>query len=111
MLGRIVPFIVFVAVLGVVAFSRVTSSGAADPQMHEGTVVSAGAGKLTIKDKAGKDQSFVIDGGTRVMVNGKPGQLEDLKESTRVQVMIDDKGKVLAVSTIDKEKGGQDKDH
>ena len=32
------------------------------------------------------------------------GQLEDLKESTRVQIMIDDKGKVLSVATIDKEK-------
>ena len=105
MLRRIVPLVVFVALLGVVASNR-----AADPQMHEGMVISAGAGKLTIKDKAGKDQSFVIDGGTRVTVNGKPGRLEDLKESTRVQVMIDDKGKVLTVATIDKEKGDKEKD-
>jgi hypothetical protein len=100
MSGRIVPLSVFLALLGLV-----TASKPAEPQMHEGIVVSAGAEKLTIKDKAGKDQSFVIDGTTRVTVNGKPGRLEDLKESMRVQVMTDDKGKVLTVSTVDKEKG------
>lgn len=77
---------------------------AADPQLHEGTVVSATAGKLTIKDMAGKDQSFSIDGTTKVTVNGKPGRLEDLKESMPVQVMVDDKGKVLTISTVDKAK-------
>ena len=77
---------------------------AADPHMHEGTVVSAAAGKLAIKDKSGKDQSFAIDGATKITVNGKPGRLEDLKESMPVQVMVDDKGKVLTVSTVDREK-------
>lgn len=101
MSGRIVPIIFLLAVVGFMIPAPVWS---ADPQMHEGTVVSAGAGKLTIKDKGGKDQSFAVDGTTRITVNGKPGRLEELKESTRVQVMIDDKGKVLTVATIDKEK-------
>jgi hypothetical protein len=79
---------------------------AADPQLHEGTVVSATAGKLTIKDMAGKDQSFAIDAATKVTVNGKPGRLDDLKESMPVQVMVDNKGKVLTVSTVDKAKKG-----
>jgi hypothetical protein len=101
MLGRIIPLAVLTAVVGLFAASVIQ---AADPQLHEGTVVSAGAGKIAIKDKAGKDQSFAVDAMTKVTVNGKPGQLEDLKESTRVQIMIDDKGKVLSVATIDKEK-------
>lgn len=106
MTRHIVPLILFyLALLGLAA-----SSEAADPQMHEGMVVSAAAGKLTIKDKSGKDQSFVIDATTRVTVNGKPGRMEDLKESMPVQVMTDDKGKVLTVSTIDKEKEKGDKD-
>lgn len=101
MLGRIIPLAMLTAVTGLLVATVIY---AADPQLHEGTVVSAGAGKIAIKDKAGKDQSFAIDAATRVTVNGKPGRIEDLKESTRVQIMIDDKGKVLSVATIDKEK-------
>jgi hypothetical protein len=95
----------FVSLLVMAAsLSLVQAAVAADPQLHEGIVVSAGAGKLAIKDKAGKDQSFAVDGATRVTVNGKPGRLDDLKESMPVQIMVDEKGKVLAVSTVDKEK-------
>jgi hypothetical protein len=101
MTGRIIPLTLVVSVLAVLL---VQIAAAADPQLHEGTVVSAGAGKLAIKDKAGKDQSFAVDGATKITVNGKPGRLEDLKESMPVQVMVDDKGKVLTVSTVDKEK-------
>ena len=80
------------------------TAAAADPLLHEGTVVSAAAGKLSIKDKAGKDQSFAVDGAAKITVNGKPGRLEDLKESMPVQIMTDDKGKVLSISTVDKDK-------
>ena len=101
MIRRIVPLTLAASLLAL-AFAH--SSAAADPQLHEGTVVSAAAGKLAIKDKAGKDQSFAIDGATKITVNGKPGRLEDLKESMPVQVMVDDKGKVLTVATVDKDK-------
>ena|SRR5688500_11953399 len=101
MAGRILSLALVVALF--MAFS-VQIAKSADPLLHEGTVVTAAAGKLAIKDKAGKDQSFAIDGTTKVTVNGKPGRLEDLKESMPVQVMVDDKGKVLTVSTVDKEK-------
>ena len=101
MFGRPLSVAVLMALLGLVAAQVAV---AADPQQMEGTVVSAGAGRVTIKDKSGKDQSFTVDAATRVTVNGKPGRLEDLKESTRVQIMIDDKGKVLSVATVDKEK-------
>jgi hypothetical protein len=101
MAGRILPLALATIFL---AMCWVQIATAADPLLHEGTVVSAGAGKLAIKDKAGKDQSFAIDGATKVTVNGKPGRLEDLKESMPVQIMVDDKGKVLTVSTVDKEK-------
>jgi hypothetical protein len=101
MLDRMIRYVAFAAVVGIFTFSL---AQAADPQLHEGTVVSAAAGKVVIKDKAGKDQSFAVDAMTKVTVNGKPGRIEDLKESTPVQVMIDDKGKVLSVATIDKDK-------
>ena len=100
MIGRIIPLALVLMISAACSYQVL----AADPQLHEGTVVSATAGKLTIKDMAGKDQSFSIDGTTKVTVNGKPGRLEDLKESMPVQVMVDDKGKVLTISTVDKAK-------
>ena len=77
---------------------------ALDPQLYKGSVVSAGAGKLVMKDTAGKDQSFSVDAAAKIMVNGKLGRLEDLQETMLIQVTLDEKGKVLAVSTIDKDK-------
>ena len=77
---------------------------AGDPQMHKGTVVSAGDGRLVMKDTGGKEHSYSVDSVTKITVNGKPGKLEDLQETMPVQVTTDEKGKVLAVSTIDKDK-------
>ena len=78
---------------------------AAEPQIHKGTVMSASAGRLVMKDMAGKEQSFMVDAMTRITVHGKPGKLEDLQETMPVQVATEATGKVLTISTIDKEKG------
>jgi hypothetical protein len=75
-----------------------------EPQLQKGTVVSASATRLVMKDTMGKEQSFTIDHATKVTVNGQPGKLEDLQETMPIQVALDEKGKVLAVSTIDKDK-------
>jgi hypothetical protein len=80
---------------------------AADPQLTKGIVVSATGNSLVIKDMAGKQQSFMTDAATKITVNGKPGKLDDLQETMRVQVTTDEKGKVLAVSTIDTDKHNQ----
>ncbi len=75
-----------------------------DPQMNKGTVVSASNGRLVMKDTSGKEHSYSVDSVTKITVNGKPGKLEDLQETMPVQVTTDEKGKVLAVSTMDKDK-------
>ena len=77
---------------------------AGDPQMKKGTVISASNGSLVMKDTSGKEHSYSVDAVTKITVNGKPGRLEDLQETMPVQVTTDDKGKVLAVSTMDKDK-------
>jgi hypothetical protein len=92
-----VLFPVLVAALGL-------NQARAEPRMQQGTVVSASAGKLTMKDKSGKEHSFTVPEAARVTVNGKPGKLEDLSETMPVQVTTDEKGTVLAVSTIDRDK-------
>jgi hypothetical protein len=80
------------------------SQARAEPRMHSGTVVSTSGSRLTMKDKSGKEQSFTVPEAARVTVNGKPGKLEDLTETMPVQVTTDEKGIVLAVSTIDRDK-------
>jgi hypothetical protein len=79
---------------------------AGDPQIKKGTVVSASGSSLVMKDTSGKEHTYSVDGVTKVTVNGKPGRLEDLQETMPVQVTTDEKGKVLAVSTMDKDKRG-----
>lgn len=97
---RLLASVVLVAtVLGAVAVAD-------DPQLHKGTVVSAGGGKLVMKDTSGKEQSFTVDGFTKITVNGKPGKLEDLQETMPIQVTTDEKGKTLSISTVDKDKRG-----
>jgi hypothetical protein len=77
-----------------------------EPRMHKGTVVSAGAGKISIKEEGGKEQSFAVEAMAKITVNGKPGRLEDFQESMPVQVTTDEKGRVLAVATMDGNKKG-----
>jgi len=99
MSGRIPIF----GLLAALWFAQVALA-ALEPQLYKGTVVSAGAGRLVMKDTGGKDQSFSVDAATKIMVNGKLARLEDLQETMQIQVTLDEKGKVLAVSTIDKDK-------
>ena len=75
---------------------------APDPQAQEGTVVSAGVGKLVMLDTGGKQQSFSVIATTKITVHGKPGKLEDLQPSHRIRVTTDAEGKLLIVSTIDR---------
>ena len=89
---------------GVIGLALAWPLFAVEPQIHKGTVMSASAGRLVMKDMAGKEQSFMIDAMTKVTVHGKPGKLEDLQETMPVQVATEASGKVLSVSTIDKEK-------
>jgi len=75
-----------------------------DPQVIEGVVVSAGTGQLSVRAADGKEHSFKPNEMTRIMVNGKPGKLEDLKTGIQVRVMVDKQGKVVSISTVDDRK-------
>ena len=77
---------------------------AADPTSHEGTVVTASAGKLVMADSAGKQHSHSVEKNAKITVHGKPGKLEDLQPSIKIRVMTDKDGKVLTVSTVDDQK-------
>jgi len=92
----IIAFNFFVALLA--------RTWANEPQIQKGTVVSATATRLVMKDTMGKEQSFTVNHTTKVTVNGQPGKLEDLQETMPIHVALDENGKVLTVSTVDKEK-------
>jgi hypothetical protein len=68
---------------------------------HDGAVVSAEAGTLTILEDSGQQHSHAIDSDVAITVNGKTGQLTDLKKGMRVRVTLDKDGKAMAVTTVD----------
>ena len=75
-----------------------------EPQLYEGPVVSAGAGQVSLRAADGKEHAFKTNSMTRITVNGKPGKLEDLKPGVQIRVMVDSKGMVASVSTVDDRK-------
>ena len=96
MLGKISILLVVALAAAVVS----TAAIAADPATHEGMVVSASAGRLTMKDKAGKEHSHAVGAEAKVTVHGTPARLEDLKPGMPIRVTTEGE-KVLAVATID----------
>jgi hypothetical protein len=98
-------FIHFLAAVAMFAMPMaIPEVSAADPQAHEGTVVTAGSGKLTMTDASGKQHMHQITDTVRITVHGKPGKLEDLKAGMRIRVTTEKDGKVLGVSTVDDQK-------
>lgn len=103
--------IIFIAVglllanLGSAAFLHAqVPSPRSDPQLHEGMVVSAGNGQVSLRGADGKEHAFKANALTRIMIHGKPGKLEDLKPGEMIRVMVDGKGMVTSISTVDDRK-------
>src|SRR5262245_61805135 len=90
-------------VVGLCAAVITATAVAADPATHEGMVVSVSAGRLTMKDKAGKEHSHAVGPDAKVTIHGKPARLEDLKAGMPIRVTTEG-DKVLAVATIDEMK-------
>ena len=84
-----------VAALALVLF--VSQSALADDKVHEGTVVKAGDGKLTMTDSQGKQHSHTIAPNTAITLDAKEAKLEDLKAGFSVKVTMADK----AVTKVD----------
>jgi hypothetical protein len=74
---------------------------------HEGTVVSATAEKLVMKDKAsGKEMTHTLAPDAKVTCDGKACKLADLKEGLRVRVTTkaDNERILIRVEALDKER-------
>jgi hypothetical protein len=68
---------------------------------HDGVVVSATAGKLTMTDKEGKNEHMhEVTLVAKVTLNGQPAQLAQLVKGDMVVVTIDPEGKVISVAAM-----------
>jgi hypothetical protein len=74
--------------LALVAF--VCSPALAADKAHDGTIVKAGDGKLTMKDADGKEQTHAVPPEAKISCDGKDCKLEDLKAGFKVTVTVKD---------------------
>ncbi|MBA4062864.1 MAG: hypothetical protein C0501_03995 [Isosphaera sp.] len=72
---------------------------------HEGKVVKAEKGKLTMTDKDGKkEHTHDIGSDAKVTMDGKEAKLEDLKAGTTVKVTAEKKGDKVVVTKVEAKK-------
>ena len=72
---------------------------------HEGIVVSAGSGKLTMTDKEGKNEhTHEVGTDAKVTCDGKEAKLEDLMKGNTVKVTTAKKGDKDVVVSIEAKK-------
>lgn len=98
--------VAFFAALALTAFTSSPSWAVADDKgdSHEGLVVSAAGGKLTMTDKDGKNEhSHEVAADAKVSCDGKECKLEDLKKGTSVKVTTKGK-KAIKIEASTKKK-------
>lgn len=82
----------------------VTLAVAADPpegsKTHDGVVVSAADGKLTMSMSDGSEHSHMIGANVAITIDGKEAKLSDLKKGDKITVNTDKEGRVTAVSCM-----------
>ena len=91
MLTRI--FSLAVAILGLTIFAATPASAEDKPagDTHEGWVVKAGSGRLTMADKDKKEHTHDVAADTEITLDGKKAKLEDLQPKTHIKVTMKDK--------------------
>ena len=95
-----------VATVGIlVAWGAQSVAQEPGPGTHEGTVVKAEDGKLTMTDKDNKNKhTHNIGPDAKITVDGKEGKLTDLKAGYEVKVTIEKKGTENVVTKVDAKK-------
>ncbi|MCE9554148.1 MAG: hypothetical protein K8T91_12335 [Planctomycetes bacterium] len=81
-----------------------TLAVAADPpegmKTHDGVVVSAADGKLTMSMSDGSEHSHMIGANVAISINGQAAKLTDLKKGDKITVTTDNESRVTAVSCM-----------
>src|SRR5262245_46414064 len=101
MIRRTIPLVLAAAAIALVA----ARAAFAEEKSHEGLIVSAGAGKLTMTMMDGSNKhSHDVGKDAKIMLDEKAAKLEDLKEGFHVTVTMDNKvvTKIAAHSKVKK---------
>lgn len=102
MLYRLLTTMCVVLALGA-CLSRQVS--AADEKAHEGLVVKAGGGKLTMTMKGEeKEHTMNVAKDAKITVDGKAAKLDDLKKGYHVKVMTHGEHGVVKIEAHSKAK-------
>ena len=82
-------------------FAQPTVSVDEKTKSHDGVVMSATAGKLTMTDREGKNEhTHEVTLIAKVTLNGQPVQLAQLMKGDMVSVTLDPEGKVISVTAM-----------
>jgi len=75
----------------------------AEEKTHEGMVVNAAQGKLTMTMEDGtKKHTHEVPATAKITVDGKPARLEDLKENFHIKVTTDENNVVKSIDARSK---------
>jgi hypothetical protein len=75
---------------------------AADEATHDGLLLKAGDGKLTMTDKDGnKEHTHIVAKDARISCDGKECKLEDLKKGIKITVTTEGKGDKATATKIE----------
>lgn len=102
MLHRAIPFLLVAMVLTFIASEPVLGDNV---KSHEGIVVSAGNGKLTMTDKDGKSEhTHAVPADSKISLDGKACKLEDLQKGFYVKVTMTKKDNKEHLTLIEAKK-------
>jgi hypothetical protein len=89
--------------IGLLTLALTVSSPALAANSHQGKVVSAGDGKLTMTDMAGKNQhTHEVATDAAITCAGKTCGLSDLQAGDTITVTLDKKGDKMVATKIEK---------
>src|SRR5262245_796335 len=101
MMNRVLPL--FVAVLALVFWMG--APALADDKPHEGKVVRAGDGKLTMTDKDGKNEhTHAVAADAKITIDGQVAKLDELKRDFEVKVTTEKRGERTVATKIEAKK-------
>jgi uncharacterized protein involved in outer membrane biogenesis len=63
-------------------------AAAAVDDVHEGKVLAAADGKITIQDKDGNSEVFTVAADAKITFDGKPAELEEVANGSRAKVTV-----------------------
>jgi hypothetical protein len=83
-----------------------TSTSIAADEVHEGKILLAKDGKITLQDKDGNSEVFAVAADAKITLDGKPANLGDLANGNVAKVTVKtvgDKKTAIAIEAKEKE--------